>query len=199
VDGTPLAAVPKGTEGLTSDAVIYTYGVFEIACDEAQLAFFMAHEMRHIKRGPDGKNHFDRVNACRRRLFLSWYDAREAAVHPSVKEAFPVFLKEQGREVATQCVLPVEREADDFAIALAPKLPWRVKDPAAPDPNRDERVRAFRNAEHWTEAIGESGDDPGHGSLDERARRAYDASFKESMRKQAEAERRARQSLPRGF
>ena len=64
VEGSPLSALQKGTLGLETDAVIYTFGVFEIACDEAQLATFMLHEMKHIKRGPDGKNHLDRVNEC---------------------------------------------------------------------------------------------------------------------------------------
>lgn len=87
VEGSPLSAVEKGTAGLQTDAVIYTYGVFEIACDEAQLGTFMLHEMRHIKRGADGKNHLDRVRECRKKILNDWiahtdlsaYDTSNAA------------------------------------------------------------------------------------------------------------------------
>lgn len=195
VDGTPLGAVPKGTEGLAADGVFYTFGVFELACDQAQLGFFMAHEMRHLKRGPDGKNHFDRVNECSRGVLKAWMDATDLSAFPSNDAALAAFHKAKDAEVARTCVLPVEREADDFAYALAPKLPWKVADPR--DPARDARVQAFKNAERWLDALGERQDDPGHGSADERAKAMYGKALVDSLARQKTAEEKALQSLPR--
>jgi hypothetical protein len=201
VDGSPLAALQKGTLGLENDAVIYTFGVLEIACDEAQLGTFMLHEMKHIQRGPDGKNHLDRVNDCRKKIVKDWTDhtdlspyypaptgnaARDKAAEKAGNEAaMAAFQKARGNEVATTCVKPVENEADAFAFAKAPQLPYKVE---AGDPERDKRVTVFDNAEKWLGVLGISQDDPGHGTLAERqqaAKRAVDEQAKlDWLRKQ---------------
>lgn len=195
VNGTPLGAVPKGTEGLGSDGVFYTFGVFELACDQAQLGFFMAHEMRHLKRGPDGKNHFDRVNDCVNGLWRAWKAGTDPSAYPDKKAAEAAFHKAKDAEVARTCVLPVENEADAFAYDLAPKLPWKVED--LRDPARDARVQAFKNAERWLDALGEKQDDPGHGSADARAKAMYGKALVDSLARQKAVEEKALQSLPR--
>ncbi|MFI5347334.1 MAG: hypothetical protein ACHQ51_13250 [Elusimicrobiota bacterium] len=185
VDGSPLSALQKGTLGLETDAVIYTFGVLEIACDEAQLGTFMLHEMKHIQRGPDGKNHLDHVNECRQKIVKNWTDhadlstyypaptgnaARDKAAEKAGNEAaMAAFQKARGNEVATTCVKPVENEADAFAFAKAPQLPYKVE---AGDPERDKRVTVFDNAEKWLGVLGISQNDPGHGTLAEREQAA---------------------------
>jgi len=194
VNGTPLGAVPKGTEGLASDAVFYTFGIFELACDQAQLGFFMAHEMRHLKRGPDGKNHFQRVNECTRGLLQTWMNGTDLSAYSSNDAAIAAFHKAKDPEIASTCVLPVEREADAFAFELAPKLPWKVD--GGKDPARDGRVQAFKNAERWLDALGEKQDDAGHGTAAARAA-AAEAKAAEGLKRAHEAaEKAAGQSLP---
>jgi hypothetical protein len=213
VDGSPLSALEKGTLGLETDAVIYTFGIFEIACDEAQLATFMLHEMKHIQRGADGKNHLDRVNECQKKILKDWLDrtdvtpyypasktgnpaADDAADEAGNKAVRAAFQKEKAGEVAAQCVKPVENEADAFAFARADKLPYKVE---SNDPNRDARVLAFQNAEKWIDALGLKQDDPAHGTLGERAADAKRVATEEAMKKrQAEQERRL-QSLQPNF
>jgi hypothetical protein len=209
VEGSPLSALQKGTLGLKTDAVIYTFGVFEIACDEAQLGTFMLHEMRHVKRGPDGKNHLVSVNECRQKILHDWQsktdvsayypavpqgaDAKavQAAQEAGTKAALDAFQKARGDEVSVTCVKPVENEADAFALAKAPKLPYKVAtDPEHPDENRDKRVQAFQNAEKWLDALGLSQADKGHGTLAERAETA-----KNAARDEAAAERAKKASL----
>ncbi|MBI3564906.1 MAG: hypothetical protein HY079_06910 [Elusimicrobia bacterium] len=195
VNGTPLGAVPKGTEGLAADGVFYTFGVFELACDQAQLGFFMAHEMRHLKRGPDGKNHFDRVNDCVNGLWRAWKAGTDLSAYPDQPAAEAAFRKAKEGDIAARCVRPVEDEADAFAFDLAPKLPWKVAD--ARDPGRDARVQAFKNAERWLDALGERQDDPGHGTAADRAAKAYGKALVESLARQKTAEEKALRSLPR--
>lgn len=200
VNGTPLGAVPKGAEGLTTDGVFYTNCIFDLACDEAQLAFFMAHEMRHLKRGPDGKNHFDRVNACTKEVLNQWMASTDMSAYPNVDAALAAFRKDKGGEISTKCVLPVEKEADAFAFELMPKVEqarpqWKVSD--GDDPARDARVRAFKNAELWLDAIGEKADDPGHDKASVRAGIMEKMAEAESAKKQRDAEERLRMSLGR--
>ncbi|MDE2143274.1 MAG: hypothetical protein KGJ84_12770 [Elusimicrobia bacterium] len=209
VDGSPLSALQKGTLGLPNDAVIYTFGIFEIACDEAQLATFMLHEMRHVKRGPDGKNHLDRVHECRQKILTDWLAHTDvtayypaAATGDAVKDAaakkagdqaaMAAFQKAKGNEVSVTCVKPVENEADAFAFATAPKLPYKV---TAGDPNRDKRVEVFRNAEKWLDALGLSQDDPGHGTLADRAAEAKRVAREEKQKAQADESAKRMQSL----
>lgn len=211
VDGSPLSALQKGTLGLPNDAVIYTFGIFEIACDEAQLATFMLHEMRHVKRGPDGKNHLDRVNECRQKILKDWLahtdvsayfpasrtgnaKADAAADEAGKKAAMAAFQKAKGTEVSLTCVKPVENEADAFAFATAPKLPYKV---TADDPNRDKRVEVFHNAEKWLDALGLSQDDPGHGTLADRAAEAQRVARDEKREARMKADMDARASLMR--
>jgi hypothetical protein len=186
VDGSPISALPKGTQGLPDDAVIYTFGVFEIACDEAQLATFMLHEMRHLKRGDDGKNHFDRVNACRKTMINEWASGTDLSAYPDDKSAVEAFNKAKGAEVQTKCVLPVENEADQFAFDNLPKLGYPTN--GGGDPNRDARALAFRNAETWAKAIGDNPCDGGHGCLGDRGAKgaAVAAAEKEKQRQAAE-------------
>jgi len=193
VEGSPLSALQKGTMGLQTDAVIYTFGVFEIACDEAQLGTFMLHEMRHVKRGPDGKNHLERVNECRKKILNDWLAHTDVSAYypPGTsqdagnKAAMEAFQKAKGDEVSVTCVKPMEMEADAFALATAPKLPYKVAtDPEHPDENRDKRVQAFQNAEKWLDALGLSQADKAHGTLAEREQAA-----KEAVRDQAAHER----------
>ncbi len=165
VDGSPISALPKGTQGLTSDAIIYTFGVFEIACDEAQLATFMLHEMRHLK-VVNGKNHFDQVQACRKAMVNEWASSTDLSVYPDDKSAIAAFNKAKGGEVQTKCILPVENEADQFAFDNLSKLPYKTGEGA--DPNRDARAQAFKNAEAWAVAIGDNPCDGGHGCLGAR-------------------------------
>ena len=179
VDGSPISALEKGTLGLETDAVIYTFGALEIACDEAQLGTFMLHELKHVKRGPDGKNHLDRVRACRKKILDEWiaksdltaYYPPGAPAGAGDKAALAAFEKEKGGAVATSCVKPVENEADAFAVALAPRLPYPV-DSSGRDPNRDARVQAFANAEKWIAALGLPKADEGHGTAEERKQAA---------------------------
>lgn len=196
VDGSPISALPKGTQGLAEDAVIYTFGVFEIACDEAQLATFMLHEMRHIKRGPDGKNHFDRVNACRKTLIDEWARGTDLSAYPDDKAAVAAFNAAKGTEVQRKCVLPVEKEADQFAFETLPKLPYKIAEGA--DPNRDARAQAFKNAETWTAALGDSACDPGHGCLGDRAKAAAEAAARQRDAQRKAAERVQLQSIDPG-
>jgi hypothetical protein len=203
VEGSPLSAVEKGTAGLQTDAVIYTFGVFEIACDEAQLGTFMLHEMRHIKRGPDGKNHLDRVRECRKTILNDWIShtdlsAYDTSTPAGTKAAMDAFQKAKGQEVAVKCVKPVENEADAFALAMAPRLPWKVASEPA-DPNRDARVLAFKNAERWIDALGLPQDDPGHGTLGARAETAKVAAREAAMKAHQEEEKKRLQSFAPGF
>lgn len=193
VDGTPLAALPKGTQGLQNDAVIYTFGVFEIACDEQQMAFFLAHEFRHIKK-VDGKNHFDRVSACRKQIVTQWVNSTDLTAYPDDKSAMEAFAKAKGDEVAKTCVLPVENEADAFAFDLVNKLYG-----ASVNPNQDDRVKAFKNLAAWANAIGVGGTDPGHGTPEERAETARKKAADEAMKKHAALQEKLGMSLPQGF
>lgn len=215
VNGTPLGALPKGTEGLQTDAVFYTFGVLELACNQAQLAFFMAHEMRHIKRGPDGKTHFDQVSACRQKILKGWIDGADiSSFYPSSKTGNPAlddaaektgnaavlakFEKEKGEETARACVKPVENEADAFAFALTGRadFPYKVQSsPDNPDPSRDERVRAFEKAEKWLDAIGENQSDPGHGTAADRAVEARRVANEEAVRLHQAREEQLLQSI----
>ena len=212
VDGSPLSAMQKGTLGLEHDAIIYTYVIFEIACDEAQLAFFMSHEMRHIKRGDDGKNHMDRVSACRKGLFTPWvkgidlssyYPAKtgnpaldDAAEKAGNKKVMAAFDKEKGHDVAIRCVKPVENEADAYAIQLEKKLPYKFdSDPVNPNPSLNEGVQAFRRARDWDP----DANDPAHGTAAEREETARKAVTDEALKNLKDREDRALQSLPRNF
>jgi len=197
VDGSPISALPKGTQGIQQDAVIYTFGVFEIACDEAQLATFMLHEMRHLKK-VDGKSHFDRVNDCRKQMFDKWACGTDLTAYPDDKAIVAAFNSAKGKDVQTQCVLPVEKEADAFAFETLPKLPYKTN--AGTDPNRDARAQAFKNAEAWSVAIGDAVSDPGHGCLADRAQAGADASAKEmAAQHQKEQELRLQSFVPGAF
>jgi hypothetical protein len=195
VDGSPISALPKGTQGLPDDAIIYTFGVFEIACDEAQLATFMLHEMRHLKK-VDGKSHFDRVSACRKKMFDDWACGTDLTAFPDDKAILAEFNKKKGAEVQTKCVLPVEQEADAFAFATLPKLPYKTN--AGSDPNRDARAQSFKNAEAWSVAIGDSTSDPGHGCLADRAKAGAAAAEKELNEQRERAQRARLQSIDPG-
>lgn len=204
VDGSPLSALQKGTLDLKTDAVIYTFGVFEIACDEAQLATFMLHEMKHIKRGPDGRNHLDRVNACRKKIADAWLAGTDLSAYPDTpaghKAVLDAFQAAKGNEVSVACVKPVENEADAFALEKAKTLPYKLDaDPSGPDANRDARVQAFKNAEKWLDTLGVAQDDPGHGTLAERAETARRAAVMDKMLNRQKSENESLQSLSTGF
>ncbi|HXT01295.1 MAG TPA: hypothetical protein VN915_11510 [Elusimicrobiota bacterium] len=194
IDGSPISALPKGTpvgggQTLPTDSVVYGYGLFEIVCDQAQLATFMLHEMRHIKPGDDGKSHFDRVLACRKKMFTSWVNDPSTVLPADVTidKAMAQFTQAKGAEYQKTCVQPVEKEADDFAFATLPRM--GVKSSNGSDPGRDARAQSFKNADLWAKALGESGCDDGHGCLSARADRGAKAAAAELEAQRKAAER----------
>ncbi len=200
IGGTPLGAVPAGTiPGVADDAVFYTFGIFELSCSRAQLAFFLAHEMRHLMRGPDGRSHFQRVNDCTNGLYDAWKAVKDpdGSRYPSSQKRQEAFTAEKGAEVSVKCVLPVEQQADKYAFGLVPKLlgSWGVG--GLEDAENDPRVRAFKNEERWLDALGLAQSDPGHGTAADRAQAMEAKARAASEARQRKAEEAARQSLPR--
>lgn len=195
IDGTPLGAVPKGTHGLATDAVFYTMGIFEIVCDESQMAFFMAHEMRHLK-VVDGKSHFDRVKECNKKVLNDWTASTDLSAYATPDDAVKAFQTAKGDTMATTCTLPVENEADAFAFDLLPKLPYKFADnsnnPAQPG---DARVAAFKRAGDWLTAIGANTADKGHGDTDTRKTVAAAKAWQSQLKTQQEAEKKAGQTM----
>jgi hypothetical protein len=172
--GSPISALPKGADkGVDSDAVVYGYAIFEIACDEAQLATFMLHEMKHLQRATEGKyagqTHFDRVLACRRKMINDWAMNPKAPIPPNAdtKAIIAQFDQEKGTEYQQTCVLPVEQEADLFAFTTVESLGYQLN--TGKNPYEDARAQAFTNASKWADATGEAKCDPGHTCLDGRA------------------------------
>lgn len=197
IEGTPLGAVPKGTiDGVDTDAVFYTYGIFELSCSQAQLAFFSLHEMRHLKKDADGKNHFTRVNECTNRLYDAWKSGTDLSAFPTPQARQAEFTRVKHNEVATQCVLPVEKEADAYAFAMVPTLgaPWN--EGLLADVNSDPRVQAFKNEELWLGVLGLGQSDPGHGSAAERQQQMAQLFEAEAKERQKRAEAAALQTLP---
>jgi hypothetical protein len=131
----------------------------------------MLHEMRHLL-VVDGKNHFDRVLACRKAMVNEWVKTADLSAFPDTPEgtkaAMAKFDADKGSDYQKTCVLPVENEADKFAFDKMPNMHYKI-DPVS-DPNRDARSQAFKNAEAWAVAINEKPCDDGHGCLGDRAK-----------------------------
>ncbi len=172
IEGSPISALPKGTQvrdgALPTDTVVYGFGLFEIACDQAQLATFMLHEMRHIKPDENGKTHFQKVADCRKEMLQTWAAGTDLSAYPNPKAEIDDFLVKKANEIQTKCVLPVEKEADDFAFATLPKMGLQMSN--GPDPFGDARSKSFQNADKWAQATNVNGCDPGHGCLADRAK-----------------------------
>lgn len=171
IEGSPISALPKGTQvkdgPLPSDAIVYGFGLFEIVCDEAQLATFMLHEMRHIKQDL-GPTHFEQVKACRKKMITDWANGTDTSAYPDADAAIKAFMAQKGDEVQSKCVLPREQEADAFAFATLPKMGLKTSD--GKDPFGDARAQSFNNADKWAKATNIAAADPGHGSLADRAK-----------------------------
>lgn len=189
IEGSPISALPKGTQvkdgPLPSDAIVYGFGLFEIVCDEAQLATFMLHEMRHIKQG--GKTHFEQVKDCRKAMITAWANGTDMSAYPTTDAAIKAFMAQKGDEVQTKCVLPREQEADAFAFATLPKMGLKMSD--GKDPFGDARAQSFNNADKWAKATNISAADPGHGSLADRAKAGAKAAADEQKARDEMIER----------
>lgn len=204
IDGSPISALPKGTPvrggTLDTDAVVYGFGLFEIVCDQAQLATFMLHEMRHIKvvadkEHPNGVTHFEKASECRKRMVKEWLNDPSTSLPADVnlQAAMAQFNKEKGADYQKTCVAPIEKEADEYAFSHLSMM--GVQASSASSPSQDARAQSFMNADLWAKALGENGCDDGHGCLADRAKAGEAAAAEERMKAAAELSKKRLQSF----